>query len=87
MPIPEVPERLHVGVKRGPVGGRGDEAAATTSAATAAEGAAEVKVAIGFRSSSMLTTQAPVPVHAPLQPVKLDPPLGVAVRVTVVPAA
>ena len=33
----------------------------------------------------MLTVQVPVPVHAPLQPVKVLPVAGVAVRVTLVP--
>jgi hypothetical protein len=31
------------------------------------------------------TVQGPVPVHAPLQPVNVEPPVGVAVRVTEVP--
>ena len=35
--------------------------------------------------AAVLTTQEPVPVHPlPLQPVKVDPPSAVAVRVTVV---
>jgi hypothetical protein len=33
----------------------------------------------------MLTVQAPVPEHAPFQPVNVDPVAGVAVRVTLVP--
>jgi hypothetical protein len=32
-----------------------------------------------------VTEQAPVPLHAPLQPVKVEPVAGVAVRVTAVP--
>src|SRR5512142_198166 len=35
----------------------------------------------------VVTTPLPLPVHAPLQPVKVDVPLGVAVRVTGVPLA
>ena len=33
----------------------------------------------------MLTVQVPVPVHAPLQPAKVEPPVGVATRVTGAP--
>ena len=32
-----------------------------------------------------VTVQAPVPLHAPLQPVNVEPAAGVAVRVTAVP--
>ena len=46
-----------------------------------------VKVALTLWSCSSVTTQVPVPVHAPLQPVKLAPAPGVAVRATAVPAA
>ena len=35
----------------------------------------------------MLTLQAPVPEHAPDQPVKLEPTAGVAVSVTLAPKA
>src|SRR4051794_37268829 len=34
----------------------------------------------------MATEQAPVPVHAPLQPAKADPVAGLAMRFTMVPA-
>ena len=34
----------------------------------------------------MVATQLPVPLHAPLQPVKVDPVAAVAVSVTLVPA-
>ena len=43
------------------------------------------KVAVTFCAALMLTTQLPVPVHAPLQPVKLLPAADVAVRVTLAP--
>jgi hypothetical protein len=33
----------------------------------------------------MVTVQAPVPVQAPLQPVKVEPVAGVALSVTAVP--
>ena len=33
----------------------------------------------------MVTAQVPVPVHAPLQPVKVEPVAAVAVSVTLVP--
>ncbi|HTX52057.1 MAG TPA: hypothetical protein VMD08_01505 [Candidatus Baltobacteraceae bacterium] len=47
-----------------------------------------VKVAVTFWTALMVTVQGPVPLHPPpLQPVKVDPPLGVAVRVTIVPLA
>jgi hypothetical protein len=35
----------------------------------------------------MVTTQEPVPEHAPVQPVKVEPDFGVAVRVTIAPGA
>jgi len=45
------------------------------------------KVAVTFRSAVMVTVQAPVPLQAPPQPVKVDPAGGVAARPTVAPAA
>jgi len=43
-------------------------------------------VAVTVVAALMVTTHAPVPEHpAPLQPVKVDPPPGAAVRVTTVP--
>src|SRR6266545_1873158 len=35
----------------------------------------------------MTTTQAPVPLHPPVHPANVEPPAGVAVRVTEVPLA
>ena len=49
--------------------------------------AAVVKLAVTLRALSMLTVQLLVPVQAPLQPVKLLPDVGCAVKVTDVPAA
>ena len=46
-----------------------------------------VKVAVTLLAALILTTQLPVPVQAPLQPVKVEPVVGVAVRVTLVPLA
>ena len=43
------------------------------------------KVAVTFCAELMVTLHAPVPVHAPLQPVKTDPAAGVASRLTTVP--
>ena len=42
-------------------------------------------VAVTLLASLMLTVQLPVPLHAPLQPVKVLPVSGVAVRVTLAP--
>lgn len=44
-----------------------------------------MKVAATVRSPDMVTTQAPVPVQAPVQPVNVLPVAAVAVRVTDVP--
>jgi hypothetical protein len=43
------------------------------------------KVALTLWDWLMVTVQAPVPLHAPLQPVKAAPEAAVAVRVTVAP--
>ncbi len=43
------------------------------------------KVAVTFCAALMVTVHAPVPEHAPLQPVKEEPEAAVAVRVTNVP--
>jgi hypothetical protein len=42
-------------------------------------------VAVTALAESMVTVQLPVPVHAPLQPVNVDMPSGIAVSVTIVP--
>jgi hypothetical protein len=45
-----------------------------------------VKVAVTVVAEVMLTVHAPVPLQPPpLQPLKVEPPLGVAVSVTAVP--
>ena len=49
--------------------------------------AATLKVAVTLRALSMLTVQEPLLKHAPLQPAKLLPEAGSAVKVTCVPAA
>ena len=46
-----------------------------------------VKVAVTVVAALMLTVQAPVPVHAPVQPLKVEPAAGVAVNVTAVALA
>jgi len=40
------------------------------------------KVAVTLWAVVMLTAQAPVPLQAPLQPLKVAPSVGAAVRVT-----
>jgi hypothetical protein len=45
------------------------------------------KVAVTARAALMLTTQEALPVQAPLQPTNPEPGAGVAVSVTIVPAA
>jgi hypothetical protein len=44
-----------------------------------------VNVAVTAAAAFIVTVHGPVPVQAPLQPVKAEPALGVAVRVTTVP--
>jgi hypothetical protein len=43
-----------------------------------------VKVAVTLHAWVMVTVQAPVPLQAPLQPEKVEPAAGVAVKVTLV---
>ena len=45
-----------------------------------------MKFAATDRATLMVVAHVPVPLHAPLQPVKVDPSAAVAVRVTAVPA-
>jgi hypothetical protein len=42
----------------------------------------KVKLGLALFASSIVTVQLPVPVQAPLQPVKVEPVAAVAVRVT-----
>jgi hypothetical protein len=51
---------------------------------TAGPTPATVNVAVTAFTASIVTTQLPVPVHAPVQPVNVDPEAGVAVSVTTV---
>jgi hypothetical protein len=44
-----------------------------------------VNIAVTERAWVIVTVQVPVPVQAPLQPVKVEPVDAVAVRVTLVP--
>ena len=46
-----------------------------------------VKAAVTDFAASIVTEQVPVPVQAPLQPVKVDPVAGAAVKVTEPPEA
>ena len=48
-------------------------------------GGAAANVAVTLRATVMLTRQLPVPLQAPLQPVKVEPAEAVAVNVTDVP--
>jgi hypothetical protein len=49
------------------------------------EGGGTLNVAVTDFAESIATTQLPVPVHAPLQPAKVEPDAAVAVSVTDVP--
>ena len=44
-----------------------------------------MKLAVALRAWLMVRIQVEVPRQAPFQPVKVEPPLGVAVSVTLVP--
>ncbi len=46
-----------------------------------------LKVAVTLVFAVIVTTHVPAPLHAPLQLLKTDPPLGVAVNVTTAPYA
>ena len=46
-----------------------------------------VKVAVTLLTASIVTLHAPVPVHAPDQPAKVDAASGVALRLTLLPCA
>ena len=46
---------------------------------------AAVKVAVTDLAADMVTEQVPVPVQLPLQPAKVEPVAGAAVKVTTVP--
>lgn len=70
--VTTAPRRLVAVVMREP---GSDRIGAVTSA----------KLAVTVVLAVRVTLQLPVPEQAPLQPVKLDPVSGVAVRVTVVP--
>ena len=48
--------------------------------------AISLNVAVTFFAAFIDTVQAPVPVHAPVHPTKLEPVAGVGVSVTVVPS-
>ena len=58
-----------------------------TLAVVATTNGTDLKVAVTFFAAFMVTAADPVPVQAPLQPAKVLPPAGVAVRVTLVPPA
>ena len=46
-----------------------------------------MNVAVTLAAAVMVTTHAPLPLHAPLHPSNRDPAAGAAVNVTAVPLA
>ena len=52
--------------------------------ATKPVGGLTAKVAVTFLAALIVIEQMPMPEHAPLHPVKVEPAFGVAVRVTMV---
>jgi hypothetical protein len=66
------------------VTGSGETALVTARSAVPA---VALKVAVTEVAAFMVTVHPAIPLHAPLQPVKLDVASGMAVRVTTVPAS
>ena len=71
-PIASVEIRVTLGPPGAPGGVEGPEA--------------RLNVAVTVVAALTVTVQVPVPEHAPLQPANVEPPAGVAVRVSAVPA-
>jgi hypothetical protein len=61
--------------------------AAETQVRDDGDGADAEKIAVTFSSEFIVTRQVPLPVQAPPQPLKVAPPVGVAVSITGVPLA
>ena len=57
----------------------------TLLTATARLKRCRAKLAVTDRAALIVTVQTPVPVHAPFQPLKIDPDAALARRVTGVP--
>jgi hypothetical protein len=78
-------DAAHVAPQSMPAGAEKTEPAPVPVFAAVMANVIGAKVAVTDFATSSVTTQAPVPVHAPLQPVKTRPVDGVAVKVTGVP--
>ena len=59
----------------------------SVSTVSAYAGTTAVNVAVTARAALIVSEHVPVPVQAPLQPVKVEPVAGVAVSATAVPLA
>src|SRR5512132_1479921 len=83
--VPDGNEAEHVAPQSIPVGELVTVPEPDPAFVTVSVGGPTSKVAVTARSWSIVTTQGPVPVQSPPQPVNVEPASGVAVSVTAVP--